>query len=111
MELKKHEIVLNRNLSFFCNVNGIHKNQHQLQGNMDLCVTPNSSNELWKQISKGLEINNNDRVLLLPKPIKYEIIEEPPYETSGKVKPTTGNTPMTIDILIIETKKKFEIIP
>ena len=43
--------------------------------------------------------------------MKYEIIEDPPYETKGSVRPTTGNIPITIDMLIIDTKKKLETIP
>ncbi len=38
-------------------------------------------------------------------------MDEPPYDTKGKGKPTTGNIPITIDILIIAAKKKLEINP
>ena len=40
--------------------------------------------------------------------MKYEIIEDPPYETRGSVRPTTGNIPITIDMLIIDTKKNWK---
>merc|ERR1711991_495726 len=46
-----------------------------------------------------------------PKPIKYVIIEEPPYDTKGRGSPTTGRSPITIDIFIIAAKKKLEIKP
>ena len=48
---------------------------------------------------------------IIPKPMKYVIIDDPPYETSGKGNPTIGRIPITIDILMREAKKKLEIIP
>jgi len=38
-------------------------------------------------------------------------IDDPPYETKGNGRPTTGRMPTTIDIFIRAAKKKFEIIP
>ena len=48
---------------------------------------------------------------IIPNPMKYVSIEDPPYETRGRGRPTIGNMPITIDIFIKEAKKKFEIIP
>ena len=43
----------------------------------------------------------------MPKPIKKDIIAEPPKEQSGKGTPTTGIIPVTIPTLINILKKKM----
>ena len=45
----------------------------------------------------------------MPKPIKKDIIAEPPKEQSGKGTPTTGIIPVTIPTLINILKKKLVI--
>tara|TARA_B100000965_G_C19224234_1_gene597222 strand:+ start:357 stop:605 length:249 start_codon:yes stop_codon:yes gene_type:complete len=65
--------------------------------------------ESKKTHSRNFEYLCSDNIN--PNPIKYDNIDDPPYETKGKGNPTTGNIPITIDILIKEAKKKFETIP
>ena len=48
---------------------------------------------------------------IIPKPMKYVIIDEPPKETKGRGRPTIGKIPITIDIFIKDAKKKLVIIP
>ena len=45
----------------------------------------------------------------MPKPIKYDIIAEPPYEHRGNGTPTTGIIPVTIPTLTKILKKKLDI--